>query len=62
MINLGCYPNAGENMNSSMEDSLETEQFLKTIKEIRNRVEVALKKTNKVIKKKWDMKKKPEVE
>jgi len=52
MINLGCHPNVGGNMNSSMEDSPGTEQFLKTIKEIRSRVEVALKKTNKVIKKK----------
>jgi len=45
-----------------MEDSLETEQFLKTIKGIRNEVEEALKKTNIAMKKKWDAKKKPEVE
>jgi len=44
------------------ESSLGTEQFLKTIQEIRSEVEVALKKTNKVIKRKWDAKKKPEVE
>jgi len=48
-------------MNSSTEDSPGIEQFLKTIKEIRSGVEMALKKTNKVIKKKWDAKKKPEV-
>jgi len=44
------------------ESSLGTEQFLKTIQEIKSEVEVALKKTNKVIKRKWDAKKKPEVE
>jgi len=49
-------------MNSSTEDPPGTEQFLKTIKEIRSRVEMALKKTNKVMKKKWNAKKKPEVE
>jgi len=62
MINLGHHPNVEENMNSSTEDSPGTEQFLKTIKEIRSGVEMALKKTNKVMKKKWDAKKKPEVE
>jgi len=39
-----------------------TEQFLKMIKEIRNKIEMALKKTNKIMKRKWDAKKKPEVE
>jgi len=62
MINLGHHPNVRENMNSSTEDSPGMEQFLKTIKEIRSGVETALRKTNKVIKKKWDAKKKPEVE
>jgi len=62
MINLGHHPNVRGNMNSSTEDSPGTEQFLKTIKEIRSGVETALKKTNKVIKRKWDAKKKPEVE
>jgi len=52
MINLGRYPNVGGNMNSSTEDSPGTEQFLKTIKEIRSGVETALKKTNKVMKRK----------
>ena len=37
------------------------EQFLKTIKEIRSGVEMTLKKTNEVMKKKWNTKKKPEV-
>jgi len=32
------------------------------IKEIRNEVEEALKKTNVVMKERWDTKKKPEVE
>jgi len=61
MINLGCHPNIRENMNSSTEDSPGTEQFLKIIKEIRSEVETALKKTNKVMKKKWDTKKKLEI-
>ena len=38
------------------------EQFLKTIEEIRNRVELALKKTNEMMKRKWDLKIKLEVE
>jgi len=45
-----------------MKEVPETKQFLKTIKEIRNEVEMALKKTNKIMKRKWDAKKKPEVE
>jgi len=61
MINLGCHPNVRENMNSSTEDSPGMEQFLKTIKEIRSGVETVLKKTNEVMKKKWDTKKKPKV-
>ena len=44
-----------------MEDSPGTEHFLKTIKEIRNEVEEALKKTNAMMKKKWNAKKKPEM-
>ena len=44
-----------------MEDSPRTKQFLKTIKEIRSEVEEALKKTNAIMKKKWDAKKKLEV-
>jgi len=42
--------------------TLGTEQFLKKIKEIRDKVELALKKTNKTMKRKWDLKRKPEVE
>jgi len=61
MINLGRYLNIRGNTNSPTEDSPGTEQFLKTIKEIRSGVEMALKKTNEVMKKKWDTKKKPEV-
>jgi len=37
-------------------------QFLKTIKEIRSEVESVLKKTNEMMKRKWDLKRKPEVE
>jgi len=48
-------------MNSSTEHSPGMEQFLKTIKEIRSGVEMTLKKTNEVMKKKWNTKKKPEV-
>jgi len=45
-----------------MENSPGTKQFLKMIKEIRSKVEEALKKTNAVMKKKWDAKKKLGVE
>ena len=62
LINLGCHPNTGQDIGKTMEDSPGTEQFLKTIKEIRSKVEEALKKTNAVMKKKWDAKKKSEVE
>jgi len=62
MVNLGRHPNTGKNINLSTENSLGTEQFLKTIKEIRNEVESALKKTNETMKRKWDLKRKPEVE
>jgi len=62
MVNLGRHPNTGKNINLSTENSPRTEQFLKTIKEIRNEVESALNKTNETMKRKWDLKKKPEAE
>jgi len=62
MVNLGYYPNIGKDINLSTENSPETEQFLKTIKEIRDEVESALKKTNETMKRKWDLKRKPETE
>ena len=62
MINLEHYLNTGKNINLSTENSLGTEQFLKTIKEIRDKVESALKKTNETMKRKWDLKRKLEVE
>jgi len=52
MVNLGCYLNIGKNINLLTENSPGTEQFLKTIKEIRNEVESALKKTNEMMKRK----------
>jgi len=62
MVNLERHPNTGENINLSTENSPGTEQFLKTIKEIRDEVESTLKKTNETMKRKWNSKKKPEVE
>ena len=52
MVNLGHHPNTGKNINLSTENSPGTEQFLKTIKEIRDEVEAALKKTNETMKRK----------
>ena len=62
LINLGRHPSTGQDIGKTTEDSPGTEHFLKTIKEIRNEVEEALKKTNAMMKKKWDAKKKPEIE
>jgi len=62
MVNLGRHPNTSKNINLSTENSLEIENFLKTIREIRDKVESALKKTNEMMKRKWDLKRKPEVE
>jgi len=62
MVNLGCHPNIGKDINSSTEDSPGTEQFLKMIKEISDEVESALKKTNETMKRKWNSKRKPEIE
>jgi len=45
----------------STKNSPGTKQFLKTIKEIRNGVKSALKKTNEMMKRKWDLRRKPEV-
>jgi len=59
VVNLGCHPNTGKNINLSTKNSPGTEQFLKTIKEIRDKVESALKKTNEMMKRKWDLKRKP---
>jgi len=62
MVNLERHSNTGENINLSTKNSPGTEQFLKTIKEIRDEVQSALKKTNETMKRKWNLKKKPEVE
>ena len=52
MVNLGRYPNTSKNINLSTKNFPGTEQFLKTIKEIRDEVESALKKTNETMKRK----------
>jgi len=62
LVNLGRHPNIGQDTGKITEDSPGTEEFLKTIKEIRNKVEKALKKMNEIMKKKWDAKKKSEIE
>jgi len=60
MVNLGHHPNIGKDINSLTKNFPGTEQFLKTIKEIRDKVKSVLKKTNEMIKRKWDSKRKPE--
>jgi len=62
IVNLGHYPNIGKDINPLTENSLGIEQFLKTIREIRDEVKSALKETNEMMKRKWDLKRKPKVE
>jgi len=62
LVNLGCHSNMGQDIGKTTDSSPGTEEFLKTIKEIRNEVAEALKKTNVMMKKKWDAKKKSEIE
>lgn len=62
MINLGCYPNMGEDKKNAMKGSPGTEQFIKTIREIWAGVEAVLKRTNEMMKRKWDAGRKPEIE
>jgi len=52
LINSGHHPNIGQDIGKTTEDFPGTKQFLKTIKEIRDKVEEVLKKTNAVMKKK----------
>jgi len=52
LVNLGRHPNMGQDIGKTTEDSPGTEEFLKTIREIRNKVEEALKKMNVMMKKK----------
>jgi len=52
MVNLGYHLNISKDINLSTENSLEIENFLKTIREIRDKVESALKKTNEMMKRK----------
>ena len=61
LVNLGCHPNMGQDIGKTTGDSPGIEEFLKTIREIRNEVKEALKKTNVMMKKKWDTKKKLEI-
>jgi len=62
MVNSGHHPNIKGDIDKTTENFPGTEHFLQTIKKIRAEVETALKRTNEVMKKKWDIKKKPEVE
>ena len=62
LVNLGRHPNMEQDIGKTTGDSPRTEEFLKTIREIRNKVEEALKKMNVMMKKKWDAKKKLEIE
>jgi len=62
LVNLGHHPNMGQDIGKTTGDAPGTEEFLKTIREIRNEVEEVLKKTNVMMKKKWDAKKKLEIE
>jgi len=52
----------GQDIGKTTGDAPGTEEFLKTIREIRNEVKEALKKMNVMMKKKWDAKKKSEIE
>jgi len=52
----------GQDIGKTTDNSPRTKEFLKTIKEIRNEIKEALKKTNVIMKKKWDAKKKSEIE
>jgi len=52
----------GQDIGKTTDNSPGTKEFLKTIREIRNKVKEALKKTNVMMKKKWDAKKKSEIE
>jgi len=52
LVNLGRHPNTGQDTGKITENFPGTEEFLKTIKEIRNEVEETLKKTNVMMKKK----------
>ena len=61
LVNLGCHPNMGQDIGKTTGDSPGIEEFLKTIREIRNEVKEALKKMNVMMKKKWDTKKKLEI-
>jgi len=61
LVNLGHHPNTGQDTGKITENSPGMKEFLKII-EIRNKVEEVLKKTNMMMKKKWDAKKKLEVE
>jgi len=51
----------GQDIGKTTDDSPGTKKFLKTIREIRNEVEEALKKINVMMKKKWNTKKKSEI-
>jgi len=46
LVNLGHHPNMEQDIGEITTDSPGTEEFLKMIKRIRNKVEEALKKTN----------------
>ena len=61
LVNLGYHPNMGQDIGKTTDDSPGTKKFLKTIREIRNEVEEALKKINVMMKKKWNTKKKSEI-
>jgi len=56
------HPNIEQDIGKTTEDFPRTEEFLKTIRKIRNKVKEVLEKMNVMMKKKWDTKKKLEIE
>jgi len=60
LINLGRHPNTSKEIEKSRERNPSTDEFLEEINHMRKEIEEALKKTNKVMKQKFNKNKEPE--
>jgi len=61
-VNLGCYPNTGREVKRSEGNTPSVDVFLEVMKRTKREVKIALEKTNKVMKWKFNVRKKTKID
>jgi len=61
-INLGCYPNTGRKVERSEGNTPSVDTFLEVMERTKREVKIALEKTNEVMERKFNVRKKTEID